>query len=611
MPQLFTDEGVRVGTLAGHKEWHIKHFLDCDEKTLYFKYPKTGPYAAQLAAEAYVRTKTDEFVIKEVAGSNSDDWIDVTAPMNTEGIENCTFAGGFEMVEKTVAAVLNQALADSDWKVGSCQITKKRTIRKEEDCNAWDILKQCVSTYRCEVEIDTLNKIINIFEARGKNRGLYFMEGVNLAKLEYTRDTYDFFTQIIPIGKNGLTLLDDVDDPVLMLSNFTYSKKRVRRIWRDERYTNVKSLREDAAGKLAEACRPLSSYTGMVKDLAKGSTEHPDFFGYGVGDTITLISKATGIKEQQRIVMVDEYESAQDNQVEINNVSKTFAQMQRDDQEIATETAARLANGYTDAQLEDYATTEEVEDVVQNTTQGEIANLATKAEVTNATTYAANVAHEAQEAAEATALGYANTAEENAKRSFRDTLTAYYTADEVDDRIAESSESSGGEASATYATKAQLEGVRALAVEAQETADGAQDDATKALEDAAAAQETANGAKTTASEAKTGADAAMQKANVAQQAAQKAQETAEMANDKETGTAAIGTDGTATVALSAGFATAATGGYRVWLQAKGPGEIYVSDSDTAGFVVTGTPELAFDWQAVRNATAKAASETGE
>lgn len=609
MPQLYTDEGVRVGVLAGWKELHVKHALDCDEKTLYFKYPRSGPYAAQLVTEAYVRTKTDEFVIKEVAGDNTTEWISVTANMNTEGIENCTFAGGFEAVEMTIDAVLNLALEDSDWTVGVCTVTKKRTIRKEEDCNAWDVLKQCVSTYRCEVEIDTLRKVINIYEARGQNRGLHFMEGVNLAKLEYTRDTYDFYTQIIPIGKNGLTLLDDVDDPVLMLSNFTYSKKRVRRIWRDERYTNVKSLREDAAMKLAEACKPLSSYTGAVKDLAKGSTEHPEFFGYGVGDTIVLVSKATGIREQQRIVMVDEYENDQDNQVEINNVTKTFAQMQRDEQEIATETAARLANGYTDAQLEDYATTEEMEEVVQETTQGEMANLATKAELTNAAITAANQAQEAQEAAEATALEYANTAETNAKRSFQEALASYYTADEVDDLIAASSESDGNTAGATYATKVQLEEVRAQAVAAQETADAAQDDATDALEAAAAAQTTADDAKTTATGAQTTADAAMQKANVAQQAAQAAQDAANAAQDKETGTATTDDTGAVTVALTTAFATAAAGAFRVWLQPKASGELYVSESDTEGFTVTGTAALEFDWLAIRYSTTATTDET--
>lgn len=547
MPQLYTDTGQRVGVLTGRRKLHVKHALEYDEKTLHFEYPVAGPYAAHLVNEAYVRTKKDEFVIKQVDGESTNGWITVTATMNIEGIEGCLFVGGFEVVEETVDVVLTKALADSDWTVGVCEITKKRTIRKEEDCNAWDVLKQCVSTYRCEVEIDTLKHVINIYAARGVDRGVHFMEGVNLTKLAYSRDTYEFFTQIIPVGKNGMTLLDDPDDPVLILSNHTFSKKKVRRIWRDERYTNVKSLREDALAKLAEACKPLSSYTGTVRELAKGSTAHPDFFDYGIGDTIHLVSKSTGIRERQRIVMVDEYENTQDNQVEINNVAKTFAQMQRDEAEVATETAARLANGYTDAQLEDYATTEEVDVTVTQVTETELKKYATKDELTAATNYAATLAQEAQEGAEATAAELANTAERNAKRSTQEALTSYWTSDETEERIQEAMTEQGATVAGRYAEKAEVEAVRVDAETALLTAEAAM----------------------------------------------------EAAMDKETGSASTDETGVVAVQLSAEFARAAVDGFRVWLQAMGPGEIYVSESDTTGFRVAGAASLPFVWLAIR------------
>lgn len=549
MIQLYNDTGQRVGILAGRRGLHVKHALEYDEKTLYFEYPKKGPHAAQLINEAYVRTKTDEFVIKEVTGASNSDWISVTATMNIEGIENCLFVGGFEAVEQTADAVLALALAGSDWTVGICEITKHRTIRKEDDCDAWAILKQCVSTYRCEVEIDTLAHVINIYAARGVDRGVHFMEGVNLKSLEYGRDTFEFFTEIIPVGKNGMTLMSDPNDPVLVLTDYTYSKKKVRKVWRDERYTIPASLREDALAKLAEACRPLSSYTGSVKDLAAGSTEHPDFFGYGIGDTITLVSKSTGIREKQRIVEIDEYENDQDNQVEINNVTKSFAQMQRDEQEIATETAARLANGYTDAQLEDYVTTDKVDETVEQITAAELANYAKRDELTNAVVYAETVAQDAQEAAEASALEYANTAEANAKAAFQDALTACYTAGETDDAIDDAITVYDTSVAAVYATLAALEEVRAATLAAQETANAAMD----------------------------------------------------ATQDTETGRATVGADGTVAVTLSAKFVEEAAGQFRVLLQARGAGAVYVSDSDTAGFTVAGAAGLAFDWLAIRYA----------
>lgn len=544
MLQLYTDSGQHVGALVACKDQHVKHALACDEKTLYFSYPVTGPYLHEIKVEAYVRTKSDEFVIKEVGGASDDGWVSVTAAMNTEGIENCVFAGGFEAVEKTVAEVLTQALEDSEWSVGTSQITKKRTIRKEDDCNAWDVLEQCVSTYRAEVELDTLNKVINIFEARGQNRGVFFMEGVNLQRLEYVRDSYDFFTEIIPIGKDGLTLLSDPDDPVLILTNYTYSHKRVKRIWRDERYTNVNTLREDAVAKLAEACQPLSSYSTTVKDLSKSSVEHPDFFAYEVGDTITLISKKTGIKEQQRIVTVDEYEDNTDNTVELNTAAKSFAQMQKDEAEAAAETATRLSNAYTDDSLGDYTTAEEAEEIAA-AAAGEIdlSGYATKDQLTNAMNYAYNVAQEAQEAAETAAQEYAATAEANAKSAFQEALKAYYTAEMTDTTIQEAIDGHEAQEAGAYATKAEVATVSAAAEMAQETADAA--------------------------------------------------------NNKVIGTAETNAAGVALVALPEEFAAVAAGSFRIWLQAHGAAQLYVSEYSTNSFTVEGAQITTFDWMAVR------------
>ena len=69
--------------------------------------------------------------------------------------------------------------------------------------------------------------------------------------------------------------------------------------------------------------------------------------------------------------------------------------------------------------------------------------------------------------------------------------------------------------------------------------------------------------------------------------------------DKETGSASTDETGVVAVQLSAEFAAAAVDGFRVWLQAMGPGEIYVSESDTTGFRVAGAASLPFVWLAIR------------
>lgn len=581
MIQLYTDTGQHVGALAA-KKTHVKHALACDEKTLRFSYPVTGPHFEALKVEAYVRTKSDEFVIKEITAATNSGWVDVTAAMNIEGIENCTFAGGFEAVEKTMPEVLAQALTGSDWSVGTCQITKRRTIRKEDDCNAWDVLEQCVSTFRAEVELNTLERVINIYTARGEDRGVFFMEGVNLQRLEYNRDSYDFFTEIVPIGKDGLTLMADPDDPVLVLTNYQYSRKRVRRIWRDERYTHVETLREDALAKLAEACQPMTSYNAAVKDLAKANPERREFFAYGVGDVITLISKDRKIRERQRVVAVDEYEDSTDNTVELNTASKSFALIQKSEAEAAAATAQRLANGYTDDSLDGYATNDEVEQIVQSAVDVDLSTLATKNELTNATTAAFNAAQDAQDAAEAAAQEMARQAEAAAVKSFQDALKAYYTAEQTDDAIAEAVTGSESTAGGTFAKKTDVE---ELAAQIGALVETTAEDLTEDLTQAETRQR--------------GQMATKEETQQVRAAAELALAAAQEAGTKETGRAETDATGAAVINLSAAFAAAAAGGYRVWLQPRGAGALYVSDSDTDTFTVTGEASLTFDWIAMK------------
>lgn len=73
-------------------------------------------------------------------------------------------------------------------------------------------------------------------------------------------------------------------------------------MWKDERYTNTTSLIEDATAKIEEMSRPYKAYTAEVVDLAKASEKYKDILSYGIGDTVTLVSKKTRTKEKQRIV---------------------------------------------------------------------------------------------------------------------------------------------------------------------------------------------------------------------------------------------------------------------------------------------------------------------
>lgn len=356
--QIFDDMRKRVGTLSGYRNRQITRTLNSGDKELVFEYPARGEMVDLLQEEYYIRTKTDEFVLRAV--EKTADWNKYTAQLNVEELEGQSFPYGFASQEQTIRACLEFAFEGTGWKVGTCTVTKKRTIDIEESTTAWNVLQDCLNTYRCECDIDTLKKTVDIYEAIGRDRGCYFMEGLNLRKLSINSDTYEFYTRIIPLGKEGITIewLHGKE----YLENYQYSKKIKTYTWKDERYTNTTSLMEDAEAKLAEMSRPYKAYTADVVDLVKANPEYSSVLDYGIGDTVTLVSKRTGTREKQRIVKITEFpETPEKNTVELSNVTKTFAEVQKTETELAKQEAISIANRATKKTLQDYSTTEEIE----------------------------------------------------------------------------------------------------------------------------------------------------------------------------------------------------------------------------------------------------------
>ena len=356
--QIFNDKKQRVGILKGFKGSKIVKTLDSGDKELTFKYPSDGKQVDLLKEEYYIRTKEDEYVIrKRKTGAQFNEY---TAQLNVEELESAVFPYGFESKEQTIRACLEFAFEGTGWKVGVCQITKKRTINKDEETTAWNVLQDCLSTYRVECKIRSLEKTVDIYEQIGADRGRYFIEGLNLKKLTVTSDTYDFYTRLIPLGKDGIGI-EWLGKPYL--ENYQYSSKIKTYVWSDERYTNTTSLIEDGIAKLEEMSKPYVAYTADVIDLARQSEKYSNVFDFDIGDTVWMISKKTHTKEKQRIVKLTEYpESPQNNTVELSNATKTFAEVQQEATDQAKSEAIKIANSSAKKVLEDgYYTKTEVE----------------------------------------------------------------------------------------------------------------------------------------------------------------------------------------------------------------------------------------------------------
>ena len=462
--QIFNDRKKRIGTLSGFKDRAITTTLDSGDKEMTFAYPASGALVGLLQEEYYIRTKTDEFVIKAV--EKGEQFNKYTAVLNAEELEGTAFPYGFESDEQTIRACLEFAFEGTGWHVGTCTVTKKRTIDEQENITAWDVLQKCLSTYRCECIIDSINKTVNIYERIGSDKGCYFIEGINLRKISLKSDTYDFYTRIYPIGKDGITpeWLTGKD----YIDNFQYSSKVKAYVWKDERYTNTTSLIEDATAKIEEMSRPYKAYTAEVVDLAKASEEYKDILSYGIGDTVTLVSKKTRTKEKQRIVKITEYpETPKKNTVEISNARKTFADIQKEATAAATEEAISIANSNTKKVLKDgYYTKSDVESHIT----------AAKDEISLGVSQVYETKKIVSEKVAA--------AEKNANAATDEKLTEYSTTEEMKSAIDMKADEINLGVSKTYETKTSVsEKITAANKTAQDAANAAEKNANAATDE--------------------------------------------------------------------------------------------------------------------------------
>jgi phage minor structural protein len=317
MLRLLNAQRHHLPPVTTYNDLRIERVLDYDDRTLYFSVPVCA-MPEEMKLENYIQTKEDEYVIRQM--NLNDDSYEITAQLNVEELEGTHF-DTFTSTEQTIVQAMNLAFAGTGWRCES-RLTKKRTIKKT-NASAWEILKQAVKTYRVEPMIDSLNKVVTFTEKRGSDRGVYFSSQLNLKSVGQQAQTTDFYTRIIPVGKDGLTI-EAINGGKKYLEDHTYSPKIKTYYWKDERYTVPESLMEDAMEKLHDLAHPVVAYTCDVLDLAKVSRKY-SILQFGIGDTVLIIDKYTKIRVQQRIVKMTEYPDNPDqNTCEISNVKLSF-----------------------------------------------------------------------------------------------------------------------------------------------------------------------------------------------------------------------------------------------------------------------------------------------
>lgn len=311
---LYSVNHEKINGLVNYKDLKLEREINKID-TLSFLYPISDANHSFILEECYIRTKDNEYIVKEVNYSN-ENYDQYVCKLNIEDISGKDVSH-FETVEQDCPSSVNLALAGTGWTIGSCDVNKKRTVRKN-NCTTYDVLQEIQSAYNCEMSFDAINKKIYIYEEMGSDKGAYFSDQLNFKSVNQQRNSYNYVTRLIPLGKDGLDITS-VNSGKNYIENFQYSNKIITGFWEDNRYTSAQALLEDATERLDYLSRPLKAYSADVYDLAKISDQY-SILDYGLGDTITLLNKDRGIKDKQRIVKITEYpEEPERNTVQIAN----------------------------------------------------------------------------------------------------------------------------------------------------------------------------------------------------------------------------------------------------------------------------------------------------
>lgn len=328
MLQLYTKNKVKCEPLLNYSGLCITEEISA-LPTIEFDISSFDAAAAHIEPEGYIETKNARFVIKEVQRDR--DTYKVFGIGDAEKLSGARILN-FEMVDYTVSAAVNALIVQAQecpWTVQDYSNVKRLRSSKYYKQNAWDILKDLETLYHVEFKFDTLNYIIYIYNynSSGSDKGAYFIDKLNLENLVIDENSQDFATMIFPYGKDK-TNITSVNEGKYYISDYTYSDKKLRYYWIDDRYKKPSALKEDAEFLLEEMCKPRITYSVKIRDLASISDTYSEL-DYSIGDTVRIISEKYKLDIKQRIVKLKRYpQSPEKNTIELSTKKKTFADAQ-------------------------------------------------------------------------------------------------------------------------------------------------------------------------------------------------------------------------------------------------------------------------------------------
>ena len=297
------------------KDLYVTETLSTGFKTLCFKVPCLDEYIECMLEENYVETENYNYVIKEI-NMKDNNFITIYCNPDIENLTGIIFTV-FDCFEKGIEDAYKYCLSIvDDWEIEYHSEDRSILTYQLSNTTPYEMITKIAEDYGQEVWYDTKEKKVHIYDKMGKSLGAYYSNELKLKQLNKQSSTYDYATVLYPIGKDGL-LITEINNGLPFIENFSYTNKRIEKIWINEDYDVPELLKKNAEIYLNEISQPRASYKLTLSDLGEK---------VAIGDEIILVDKIKKIRQKQRVVKIIRYPfTPEKDSLEISNLQVNFA----------------------------------------------------------------------------------------------------------------------------------------------------------------------------------------------------------------------------------------------------------------------------------------------
>lgn len=314
MIKIYNSDYVFLKLLSSYRNLYTTETLSTGFKTLCFQVPCKDEYIELFQEENYVETIDYVYVIKEIIMEDND-FFTVYCQPNLEELKGRYFTA-FDAFEKSIADVYTYCLSLSDWKLDYQSENFSIVTYQLPNANGYEMIEQLASDIGQDIWFDTKNKVLRVYDRMGAEFGAFYSNELKLKSLSKQSQSYDYFTVLYPIGKDGLKI-GFINNNKDFLENYNYSNKHIEKYIYYDDIDQMDVLKFKAQQYLDDNCMPKASYKLSLSNIGNDVR---------LGDTIYLVDKIKRIKQQQRVVKLIRYEQAPERDtIEISNLQVDFA----------------------------------------------------------------------------------------------------------------------------------------------------------------------------------------------------------------------------------------------------------------------------------------------